>query len=172
MKAASCSAVTKLRPARRGRCLEPRSNLRDRSELELGCPLSVCIDRMPMEYSTAYGEGDAAWRRRRWHLVLVIVLRQSTAIQEHVPDAGGQNHTTGTQRGKEIAWRSTSMPRNLALKPRTQGVPSGNLKACSSAGQQHSSTYLVRRCHTPCRRFLAVVITGGEPDDRPARIPV
>ena len=65
-----------------------------------------------MEYSIAHIEGDAAWRRRRWHLVLVIVLRQSTAIQEHVPDAGGQNHTTGTQRGKEIAWRSTSMPRN------------------------------------------------------------
>jgi len=75
--------------------LEPRSNLRDRSELLVG--LSVCIDRMPLEHSMANSEGNAAWRRRR-HLVLVIVLRQSKAKQEHVTDAGGQNLTTGTRK--------------------------------------------------------------------------
>ncbi len=75
--------------------MEPRSNLRDRSELLVG--LSVCIDRMPLEHSMANSEGNAAWRRRR-HLVLVIVLRQSKAKQEHVTDAGGQNLTTGTRK--------------------------------------------------------------------------
>ena len=93
-----------------------------------------------MEYSIAHGEGDAAWRRRRWHLVLVIVLRQSTAKQEHVPDAGGQNHTTGTQRGKEIAWRSTSMPRNLAFEAQDSGSAerkSESMQQCWSAALKH-----------------------------------
>ncbi len=115
-----------------------------------------------MEYSIAHSESDAMWWRRRWQLVLVIVLRQSTAKQEHVPETQGFKIT---QQGHDVArkstWRSTS-PEILLFG--LWGVPSGNLKAASSSAGQHSSTYLIRRSPTPCRRVLAIIV-GGEPGD-------